>query len=417
MSHVGVRRVMCCAFVLFGAACGDDTSGAGGAGGSGGAATTTATGSGGSGGAAAVGDDVVRLAITTRVEPGAEVQLCTYRAMPADRGELAARRASHVYTDGSHHFLAFRTDLAAIPEGGDELRPCDESSWMSHVRGLAYGAQSPEGELTLPDGVSQRFAPGEVILLQTHYVNPTAEALDASIQLDFDLVSPESAPIEAGAFFFFNPVIHVPPHASSTSQLACPIDAPIDLVFAVSHMHARGTGYRAHLQGQPEGSIYENDQWEEPEPRRFEEGDPAAHVPAGSWLEYACDYTNDGEDIYRAGPDASDEMCMFFGMYYPRQDRATEMCWNGLAVTQGSTSCLDTIACSRDCEGDDACIASCVDQVCPNGAVSLMRFSQCVSPACGDVCDGSDAAACTQCALTACPEEAAACQAASCEPG
>jgi hypothetical protein len=404
--------------------CGDDT-GAGGGGGeasstSDGATSTTsaATATSTSSGAGGESADRITFDISTRVEAGEEVQLCKYVAMPTDRGDMAASRGSHTYSDGSHHFLVYRTTFDDVPAGGDELHPCDESAWMSDVRGVAYAAQTPEGELALPEGVSQRFAPGEVLLFQTHYLNAGVEPLDASMHLAFDLVDPAEAPVEAGVFFFFNPVIHVPPRGESTSRLSCPVTGDVDLVFAVSHMHARGVGYEAHVEGEAEGSLYASDEWAEPVSRVFAEGEAGARLEAGSKITYACDYANTGDATYQAGPSAtSDEMCMFIGMYYPRLDTETELCWNGLAETEGSTSCLDTVACNRGCaEGDAECAAQCTEEVCPNGAIPLMRFAQCVGPTCGETCATEDAATCQSCVIGACPEEALACQAATCEP-
>lgn len=304
-----------------------------------------------------------------------------------------------------------------MPEGGEELSPCDESAWMSDVRGVAYAAQTPEGELSLPDGVSQRFAPGEVLLFQTHYLNATPEPLDATMHLELDMVDPEEAPVEAGVFFFFNPVINVPPRGSSTSRLSCPITDDVDLVFAVSHMHARGVGFGAEIEGNAAGSLYDVDDWDEPDSRVFAEGDPAARLAKGSVISYACDFANPDDATFQAGPSATtDEMCMFIGMYYPRLDTDTELCWSGLAETKGTTSCLDTLACSRVCEeSDDGCVADCIEQVCPNGAVPLMRFAQRVAPSCGETCASEDAATCQACVISSCPDEALACQAATCE--
>lgn len=401
--------------------CGDDTGGSGGSGGAGDGATSSSAGSTSSGDATSTGSgssaDQVAFDISTRVEAGQEVQLCKYVAMPTDRGDMAASRASHSYSEGSHHFLVYRTTFDAVPEGGGELHPCDETAWMSDVRGVAYAAQTPEGELSLPEGVSQRFAPGEVLLFQTHYLNAGLEPIDATMHLAFDMVDPADAPVEAGVFFFFNPVIHVPPRGESTSRLSCPVTGDVDLVFAVSHMHARGVGYEAEVDGEAPGSLYASNQWAEPVSRVFAEGEAGAHLAAGSTITYACDFANPGDATFQAGPSATtNEMCMFIGMYYPRLDTETELCWNGLAETKGSTSCLDTVACNRDCaDGDAECAATCIEEVCPNAAIPLMRFAQCVAPSCGETCATEDAATCQACVIGACPDEALACQAATCE--
>jgi hypothetical protein len=356
--------------------------------------------------------------VETTVKPGTEIQLCKFIALPKDRGELAVTSAEHTYTEGSHHFLVYRTSITEIPAGGEDLVSCDETEWMSKVSGVAYAAQSPTGNLTLPEGVSQRFTPGEVLLVQVHYVNASAADLDAKVDFTFHTSPADSAPTEAGVLFFFNPIIDVPPHGTSTAQLSCPIPEDVNLVFAASHMHKRGASFEAHLAGQPDGSLYTSKTWSEPVPQAFSPGDASAKIAKGSSISYACSYQNADDQRYLAGPSAQkDEMCMFIGMYYPKLDSATELCWNGAVKTTGTASCLDTLKCAGLCAaGDLDCRAKCLDAICPTAAEPMMRFGRCVGPACGEICKtkGAGSPECTSCATAKCLDEAVACQSAVC---
>jgi Copper type II ascorbate-dependent monooxygenase, C-terminal domain len=282
---------------------------------------------------------------------------------------------------------------------------------------VAYGAQTTDGEYRMPEGVSQRFTAGEVLLVQTHYLNTTTEAVEARIDFTFHTVPVEQAPTEAGVLFFFNPVINVPPNGSATAELSCPLPADVNLLFASSHMHKRGVGFEAHKEGDARGSLYTSDAWADPIPRVFTEDGEGA-IPAGSAISYRCEFQNDRADTVMVGPRADeDEMCMFIGMYYPKLDDDTELCTRGAAVTKGTLSCFDAIGCAGACvESDTTCRAGCLEQVCPTAAVPMMQFLQCFGPACGETCQavGRDDPACTSCVTSKCLDQASACNSAAC---
>ena len=360
---------------------------------------------------------MISFSVETSVEPASEVQLCKYIQTPTDRGDvLAVDRIEHSYSEGSHHFLVYQTTLSEFPDGGDQLVPCDESAWMTVVRGVAYAAQSPEGEVEMPEGVSQRFTAGEVLLLQTHYLNASSDSLSARVDFDLRLTTVEKAPTEAGVLFFFNPIIHVPPNGSATAELSCPIPEDANLIFAASHMHKQGARFEAFLdQDADQNKLYETTEWAEPLPVEFEGA--AGRVGAGSNIRYKCSFENSGSTTITAGASAAtDEMCMFIGLYYPRLDSNTKLCNAGAVTTSGTSSCLDTVVCARDCADDLECRATCLDQVCPTAAMPMLRFVQCVGPTCGETCaaEGSDSEACTSCVSSNCPLEALACQGATC---
>lgn len=362
--------------------------------------------------------NAIHLDFSTTVAPGAEVQLCRLWALPTDRGPIAVRASDHTYTAGSHHFLVYRTTEKTVPPGGDVLRPCDETDWMSKVRGVTYGAQDPTGSQVLPDGVAQRFEPGDVLLVQSHYVNASPGPLDASIHLTLHTTPPETVKTEAGFLFFFNPIIDVPPMGSSTATMRCPIPEDIHMVFASSHMHQRGVDFEAHVEGAANGSLYKTQSWNEPVPRGFLPTDAGGTIAKGSTIAYTCAFQNHDQRRYLAGPSATEnEMCMLIGMYWPRLDQTTEFCWQGAVASKGTASCLQTMQCAGACRADDVeCHATCMDAICPTAAGPLMRVGRCVQSLCAEACAAGamGSSECTKCATMKCPDELTNCLAASC---
>src|SRR5262249_17004881 len=109
--------------------------------------------------------------MASTVPAAAETHKCQFVLAPA--GKQFVVGASHKYTPGSHHLLLFRTDLKTIPAGLDKAGDCYESAaggYMSHVRGIVYGSQVPEGKLDYPPAVGLPLESQSVLLMQTHYL-------------------------------------------------------------------------------------------------------------------------------------------------------------------------------------------------------------------------------------------------------
>ncbi|MBK7580178.1 MAG: hypothetical protein IPI67_08250 [Myxococcales bacterium] len=346
------------------------------------------------------------------IDAGDEIQKCRFTAMPSDRGELAIGNISHTYTAGSHHFLIYRTELTEMPAGGEELVDCDESGWMNHVRGVVYAAQETKGRFELPPAVAQMFAPGEIVLVQTHYLNTDSAPLHASIDFKMELRDPATITTEAGVLFFYNPAIYVPAASKHTAELSCPLPETANLAFATSHMHWRGVKFRAESTDPALtaslGPLFETSEWSEPVPRAFPADAPAV-LPAGSSIQYHCDFDNPEPTGIVQGLSAdTNEMCMFVGMYWPRQARATEFCFAGAVTSAGTASALETLKCMVACggKGDAACTGPCWDAACPKASTAVMAITRCLGNACSPDCylapEGKE---CATCAKAKCPEE------------
>ena len=353
-------------------------------------------------------DDALSFHFEADVGAGQEVLRCAFIQMPADRGAMHVGSIDHVYTAGSHHFLVYRTGLSSIPKGAPTaLTDCDETGWLSKVRGVAYAAQDPKGQFLLPDGVAQSFDPNEVLLVQTHYLNGSAQDLHATIDFSMHLLDADKPVTEAGVLFFFNPAIYIDPQAASTAELTCPVPTDVHLAFAASHMHKRAVGFRAESSdaavSSALGPLYETDNWEEPVPRVFTQ-EPPALLPAGSSIKYHCDYQNPDTFGVAAGPSAdTDEMCMFVAMYWPRASEDVEFCRDGLVTGTGTASGAETLGCITSCAGQSAeCRGKCMTDACPNVPMKLAPFAQCISDNCPACAQDSKSTDCTSCVAASC---------------
>lgn len=275
-------------------------------------------------------NDQVKFEMDIKVPAGAEYHRCFYAQFPTDRGVMAVNKVESHYTPGSHHLLAYRSDLTAIPEGKTGLVDCLGSGATADERGSYYEAQQPDEKRELPKGIAHKFQPGEVLVLEAHYINVTEQDIDAHIEMTTHLMNVDEVEQEAGSIFFNNVNIDVPPHGETHTEMNCTLPQDINLALLWSHMHARGVKFVAETDDEEAkkalGTLYEETDWAHPRSRTYP-SDPPVVLHAGSKIKFGCDYKNDSDRRYRFGLSAeTNEMCILHGMYWPRMPRAAEQC-------------------------------------------------------------------------------------------
>jgi Copper type II ascorbate-dependent monooxygenase, C-terminal domain len=275
----------------------------------------------------------IQFQMASKIAPGGETLMCSFMQFPADRGVIAVPSAESLFTPGSHHLLAYRSDLTDIPTNQLGVWPCSDGSWMVHQRGSYYEAQEPMSRRDLPPGVAHHFQPGEVVILQTHYVNTSTDELDAHAQLTLHTVEIATVPMEAGSIIFSDVNISVPPGGKSRSQMTCTLPADFNPALLWSHMHKRASNFIATTDDPAAmaaiGVLYAENDWEEPHPRAYP-FDPPVTLHAGTHITFSCDFTNPGTTTLTFGQSAeTNEMCLLHGMYWPRMSASAEQCYGG----------------------------------------------------------------------------------------
>lgn len=276
----------------------------------------------------------IQFVMKTTIDPGAESQQCQLVQVPTDRGEIAVPSAESHFTPGSHHFLAYRTNLTTMPDGGSRVVDCLETSaaQVTFVTGSYFEAQQPDMKHELPSGVAHLFKPGEVLVMQTHYLNTTDRTIDATVTFTLHTMDPAKVKHEAGSILFSNFALNIPPLSKVTETRTCPVSSTDDMNVSMlwSHMHKRGVHFVATTDdGSVQGPLFETSQWSEPQPHVFG-NDPPTTIHVGSHITFSCDYDNSTSKTFVYGPSAAtNEMCILHGMYWPRADPATEFCFAG----------------------------------------------------------------------------------------
>jgi hypothetical protein len=370
----------------------------------------------------------VEFKMDATVGAGKEIFECQFVTMPKDAGWMVA--GEHTYTAGSHHLLVFSTDLTSIPAGGSQVQDCYEgdASFMSHVRGVLYGGQTPSGNQQFPPGIGLATTANQVLLFQVHYLNATAAALDAHVDVKLTLDTGTDITTNAGVLFFYDPFIDVPPGAKAQAQERAVIPRDITLLTATSHYHARGVGYAAYLDTPTKmatSPFFTSASWSSPQIQTM-----SMPIAAGSMIRFQCDYDNSsGTQEYFQGPSAAtNEMCMFIGAYYPDMG---DLANYGLGSpgpdmfgTGGATgsNCKDTLTCFQNCppassSGSNSgaivdvsdCQQKCMVGSCATASKPLVALQQCVNNSCSSQCSTTTSADCSTCVAMSCTSEYTAC--------
>jgi hypothetical protein len=306
------------------------------------------------------------------VPAGLESQNCYFVRVPDinNGGPVYIDRVLTAMNPGSHHMNVFRvrtvlglrpengepTALGAYPAtvlyGGDYndsngMHPCwDSSNWADWplVANSQHATEdNPYTDWQLPDTVAIKLDPGEMLMVQTHYVNrgdqPTLYGGKVGINF-YKYVEP-TAPQELGTLFATQQEIRI---CQSTPTVrysgTCPINDPVTVIAANGHFHKRGRQFDVStwdgasiLHPPASAMFYSSDSWSHPEMAL----DLSVPVPQGGgvWWDCAyewtppsyltCDEVNakdplqQGDCCYTFGGNTdTGEHCNLFLYYYPK---------------------------------------------------------------------------------------------------
>lgn len=292
------------------------------------------------------------------VPPGVEVQDCYFMAFPDLNGD-----GSDVWIDhfamasrtGTHHMNIFRVNSIVhlsgqdgdVVHGGECRISTNWSDWPLVVNSQESSPEKPVVDWVLPEGVAQRFVPGEMLMVQTHYVNADLQVTPngGEVIVNFHK-SKLTNPIEMGTLFATQQSIRIcqsnpEPLFSGSCGFASGSGTGFTIAAANGHFHSRGSTFRMFAwdgvsidhPGEDAG-FYESTSWDEP-PMSLNL-DVAVPNNGGIWWDcqyqwqepaQGCDEVNDrdpeqaGDCCYTFGNSAEfSEHCNVFAYYWPKTE-------------------------------------------------------------------------------------------------
>jgi hypothetical protein len=352
-------------------------------------------------------EDGIQLQMPLRVEAASEAEYC--QLVLVDQ-PLNLNWSEGLFTHGSHHGVVHKTAYRGeIPrttitgqtmQNADEPHRCLTPPALWDTEGVLAGGRSVEGSEAadglpkgaLPNDVAYRIEAGDVLLVNFHMINTTDHDLDSCYKVNLHGIPDQQVTEEAGTFFFYNPTITVPANGTSSARMACQVSQDITVLSSVSHMHARGAGYAASLwDGRPTDpqakvlrELYTTTEWDEPAPRWFA---PSLELTNGQWIDYTCEYENPEARNVSQGFASTDEMCMFVGVYYPKNLALEQCAGERLIFGDGTRTGQEVVDCVQELVSphlfgsfDNAArhaTQACFTEACPAIAEPMTRYFVC----------------------------------------
>jgi hypothetical protein len=225
---------------------------------------------------------------------------------------------------GGHHVVVLGTKAPAdlYPDG--EVLDCTTTDSLPMLSSeplfLGDGSFDPEKVETvtaLPAGMASEITAGQRLILQSHYINATADPILVRDALSLELVDPATVETWAAPLIQFDAGFALPPGRSSV-EVDCTIDRDVDLLFLGGHMHEWGAAFSTELtRASGEATtLYDVPVWDPlyrdlPPLERYAEGE--LHLAAGDRLRTTCTWDNDTDHVMTF----PEEMCVMFATAYP----------------------------------------------------------------------------------------------------
>jgi hypothetical protein len=372
-------------------------------------------------------DQGVQMELSPDIGIGEEKRLCQYYVMPDDTRYI--ERIEHSGGPSLHHLALYETFLTpgAVASQLGEAFDCTAGLALANVNGVIYAATTSELSVDFPPDTGLEIKRGLVVLLEHHALHTgsqPAEPLRVSLWY-----APQAPAYEVRRFFFYNPAIAIPPQGSSTARMRCAVPHDIEIVLGTAHTHLHGVDFRSEVAGNPPTPIMAGSEASDGVPT--ETFDPPLLVPGGSFIDFECDYDNWTTSPIVEGPDAVfNEMCILAGAYYSRTNlpldpAATQCQGEGSHVYyEGTKGCMDTFTCAYNVwfnhpdpksASADVAAGECNQDMCRSASAAKQAMQTCYWNCCGpDACATQDCAECLPCLQATCPDELAACEAATC---
>jgi len=279
------------------------------------------------------------------VAAGTEMQSCYFFNIPGNAGDdVWVDHYEMAQTTGSHHMNIFRVNtlknLMPTSDGSPVVNgECFVSSNWSDWPLVVNSQQDATTDWRLPAGVGAKFKAGDLIMLQTHYVNATTQKTPAKAKVLVNFNFPKTVPQnEMSTLFATNQNIRVCPGESDKSfTKTCTFKASgVHVIAANGHFHSRGTKFQimpVDEQGALRDVFYTSTVWDDPPMTR----DIDIPLPDNGGVAWTC--TFDAPAGSCGNP--MDSCCYTFGGHVDAQEHCNAFVYYwGAKLTSQDINCF-----------------------------------------------------------------------------
>lgn len=269
-------------------------------------------------------DQVVWTGAEQVVEPGADVMFClfgTYTGPDVGLADVHTFQGRH-----GHHFQLMGTTTPAIDAPDGTVVDC-----TSGASGFDMASLEPIGipnggtvdgeplglQMPLPDGMAVELESGQRYVLQSHYLNTTADPIRVQDKVVLTTLPTDDVETWAAPLVFNRDDFEIPPQGELSTAFTCTASADWSVLYQIGHMHEWGTSFSVRSVDD-DALVYDIPVWD-PVYRDApvvsdHTGDPM-QMPAGSRWETTCAWRNETDQPIGF----PHEMCVTVSFVYPQK--------------------------------------------------------------------------------------------------
>lgn len=267
---------------------------------------------------------------TVDLAPGADVTYCYYFHTSNDAYVAIQKWQSRMPAAGVRLTLYFSTNDMMPPE----TMTTDLCGPLGGKARWSYAAEAADASMTMPaddgDGVpvGQMIAPAQSGFLQVHYHNASADTVQAHTELN-GYAYPNLDVRSAAPFVTYSTGIRLPPGTAAmpgmtTAGASCAVEADKKFFALTTHTHKQGV--RTTVKD-GDTMLFSSTDWARPGAQAWATT-PFYGFKTG--LTYECEYANRNNYRIETGYDeATDEVCMAIGFYFPAPYGGGTFCQDG----------------------------------------------------------------------------------------
>ncbi|MEO8702914.1 MAG: hypothetical protein ABI867_22910 [Kofleriaceae bacterium] len=285
------------------------------------------------------------------VLPGRESQNCYFVKVPdlGNNEDIWVDRFVSAINPGSHHMNVFRVKTiiqldpangvpislgdyeGTLIEGSDDYatNPCWGSSnwadWPLIANSQKANIDDFKTDWQLPTGVAARLVPGEMLMIQTHYVNSTEQPTlyGGRVGINFYRYKLPDPPQELGSLFATQQNIRIcASNPTVTYSGTCRFPNAVTVTAANGHFHSRGARFgistwdgNTITHPDPTAEFYVSTNWDDP-PMATDLG---VQAPQDTGIWWDCTYQwrepqyETCDDVNAKDPEHQGDCCYTFG--------------------------------------------------------------------------------------------------------
>ena len=250
--------------------------------------------------------------IVKDIPGGGDVLWCTYIANPFG-GEVDVVQSRGFQSKFGHHAILMEV-IGADDKLGQSAACTDDD--MTNARFLAGGSDAA-AQFQIPDGIGFRIKKESVLMIQTHWINTSADTVDGQAVFNITTAAPDPNRQPAQLFAEYTADVSLPPRAAATATTDCTIQQDLNFFALGGHAHEWGTHVNVTVTHAAQDQTLYDHAWS-PEfqsnpPLNYYDTKSPLVLHKGDVLHVKCDYQNvtDGEIRFPR------EMCVGMGFYFP----------------------------------------------------------------------------------------------------